>query len=284
MSLSVKNCNICPRHCNINRNYNNGFCNEQNTIKIAKIIKNFKWEEPCLSDKKGVLAIFFSGCNLRCDYCQNHEISRGQIGKNYSINEFINLIEKEQLDCDAIDLITPTHFSKNLIEAFKKINKKVPVIWNTSSYETTQNIENINNFVDIYLADLKYSNNELGQKFSQCLDYFSYALPAIKKMCELKQDKFDNEIMKQGVIIRHLVLPNYIQNSLNVLDVIKKEFANRKISIMSQFTPNGKSILNRKLNSIEYKTVIRHMEKINLDNGYIQDFESANESFIPKFI
>ena len=102
MSLSVKNCNICPRHCNINRNYNNGFCNEQNTIKIAKIIKNFKWEEPCLSDKKGVLAIFFSGCNLRCDYCQNHEISRGQIGKNYSINEFINLIEKEQLDCDAM--------------------------------------------------------------------------------------------------------------------------------------------------------------------------------------
>jgi len=276
-------CNICPRKCKIDRTLNVGFCNEKETIKIAKTIKNFKWEEPCLADDRGTFAIFFSGCNLRCDYCQNYQISRGSVGQEFSIDEFCKLIEENQNLHSSIDLITPTHFSKQLIEAFRKIDKKIPIIWNTNGYETVETIQNVSSFVDVFLTDLKYSNDQLGKKFSKCSDYFSHTLPAIKSMCNLKQDIEENDILKQGVIIRHLVLPNHITNSFDVLDIIKKEFPTRKISIMSQFTPNGQGELNRKLTKIEYKAVLSHLKKLNLQNGFIQDFESADNSFVPNF-
>jgi len=276
-------CNICPRNCNINRDKQTGFCKETQTIRIAKIIEHFCWEEPCLSNKKGTLAIFFSGCNLRCDYCQNYEISRGGVGKTYSIDEFVNLIEEKQKSHSSIDLITPTHFSKQLTQAFMRIHKQVPVIWNTNSYETIENIENVSKFVDIFLADLKYSNDIIGKKFSQCSDYNTIAISAIKKMCQLKPDIFKHQVMQQGVIIRHLVLPDNVLNSLECLKQCKDLFPDRILSVMSQFTPNGKSSLNRKITPIEYKVVISHMEKLSLENGFIQELDSANEIFIPDF-
>ena len=276
-------CQTCPRKCKIDRNLSVGFCNEKNTIKIAKIIRNFAWEEPCITGKKKALAIFFSGCNLRCDYCQNFEISRGGVGKEYSIDEFVKLIETEQKNHSYIDLITPTHFSNELFEAFSKINKKIPVIWNTNSYETIENIEKVSSFVDIFLADLKYADDTLGQEFSLCKDYFSQSLPAIRQMCKLKKDIYKKNEMKQGVIIRHLVLPDHAKNSIAVLDVIKENFPDRKISLMSQFTPNGHSRLDRKITQIEYKAVLAHLEKLGFSDGYIQDFESANDCFVPNF-
>ncbi len=276
-------CVTCPRHCHVNRNTKVGFCNENAKIKIAKIIKHFSWEEPCLADEKGTLAIFFSGCNLRCDYCQNYEISRGGVGKEFSVEEFCELIEKEQKEHSSIDLITPTHFSENLCEAFEKIKKQVPVIWNTNGYETVENIEKISKFVDIFLTDFKYADENLAKTFSKCENYLASVLPATKKMCTLKPDRFDGNIMKQGVIIRHLVLPNYVTNSLKVLDMIKANFPDRMISLMSQFTPNGKSSLNRKLTAIEYKTVLAHAKNLRLENGFIQDFDSASTQFIPNF-
>ena len=276
-------CQTCPRKCKIDRAFSVGFCNEKNTLKIAKIIKNFKWEEPCITGQKGALAIFFSGCNLRCDYCQNFEISRGGVGKEYSINEFVKLIESEQKNHSYIDLITPTHFSNQLFLAFSKINKKIPVVWNTNSYETIENIEKVSSFVDIFLADLKYADDKLGEKFSLCKDYFSQSLPAIKRMCELKKDIYRGDGMQQGVVIRHLVLPYHTKNSLDVLDVIKEHFSDRKISLMSQFTPNGHGNLDRKLTPIEYKTVLSHLEKLGLCDGYVQDFESASDCFVPNF-
>lgn len=276
-------CAICPRHCNIDRKTKTGFCNESSVIKIAKVIKNFMWEEPCITGDKGSLAIFFSGCNLRCDYCQNYEISRGGIGENYTIQKFIKLIEDNQEQHSSIDLITPTHFSEQLLQAFSRFKPKIPVVWNTNGYETVENINKISSFVDVFLTDLKYSNDQLGQQFSLCKDYFSATLPAIKQMCKNKPDVIDNEFMSQGVIIRHLVLPGYVQNSISVLNTINDNFPTRKISIMSQFTPNGKSSLNRKLKPIEYKTIITHLNSLELSNGYIQDFESADECFVPKF-
>ena len=276
-------CQSCPRGCKVNRTLSKGFCNENDTIRIAKVIKNFRWEEPCITGEKGCLAIFFSGCNLRCDYCQNYEISRGGVGKDYTINEFCKLIEEYQDSHSFIDLITPTHFSKPLLSAFSKINKKIPVIWNTNSYETLENIQQVSKFVDIFLADLKYCNNEIGRDFSKCGDYFSYALPAIKQMCALKPDIIADDIMKQGVVIRHLVLPGLMQNSIQVLNLINDNFPTRKISLMSQFTPNGKSKLNRKLRPIEYKTILKHLESLEISNGYVQDFESADECFVPNF-
>ncbi len=277
-------CSICPRRCNVDRLKYLGFCKEKNTIKIAKIIKNFQWEEPCITGEKGCLTIFFSGCNLRCSYCQNYDISRGGVGKDYTIEEFVKLIEENQDNHSSIDLITPTHFSAELAKAFEKINKKIPVIWNTNSYETIENINLVSKFVDVFLADLKYSNNSLGQKFSVCKDYFSAALPAIKQMCKNKPDVFEKDFLSQGVVIRHLVLPGYVKNSLEVLDIIAQNFADRKISLMSQFTPNGKDELNRKITPIEYKTVLNHLYKLDLQNGYIQDFESASDSFVPNFM
>lgn len=279
----IELCNTCPRHCNIDRSQNAGFCNEHETIKIAKIIKNFQWEEPCITGSKGALAIFFSGCNLRCDYCQNYEISRGGMGTEYSVDEFVKLIEENQSTHSSIDLITPTHFSVALAKAFSKIKKQIPVVWNTNGYETTDNINLVSNFVDIFLTDFKYADDSLGQQFSKCQNYFSAALPALTAMCNLKPDIMENEFMKQGVVIRHLVLPGYVDNSLKVLDIINDYFPTRKISIMSQFTPNKKSKLDRKLNPIEYKAVLAHLENLELSNGYVQDFDSASDVFVPDF-
>ncbi len=277
-------CQICPRKCKINRNQQKGFCNENSKLRIAKIIKNFQWEEPCVTGEKGTLAIFFSGCNLRCDYCQNFDISRGGVGKLYTIEEFCSLIEENQDSHSSIDLITPTHFSDTLCEAFSKINKKIPVVWNTNGYETIENIQKVSKFVDVFLTDFKYGNDEIGKKFSNCDNYFTMTRPAISEMCKLKPDIMDGDFMKQGVIIRHLVLPRLMQNSFDVLDEIKKNFPTRKISLMSQFTPNGHSKLDRKLKPIEYKAVLLHMQKLGLENGYIQDFESANDCFVPNFV
>lgn len=279
----MANCNLCPRHCNVDRTSKRGFCNEQETLRIAKIIENFEWEEPCITGSKGALAIFFSGCNLRCDYCQNYEISSGGVGQEYSIEEFCKLIEEKQDNHSSIDLVTPTHFSSTLKKAFSQIKTKIPVVWNTNGYETVQNIEEVSSFVDIFLTDFKYADDEIGRQFSRCNDYFSVALPAITKMCQLKNDIMQEDFMKQGVLIRHLVLPDYLDNSISVLNIIKENFADRKISIMSQFTPNGKSKLNRKLKPIEYKLILAHMEKLGLTNGYFQDCNSANDVFVPKF-
>ena len=275
-------CTICPRGCKIDRKSAKGFCNENKKIRVAKILKHFKWEEPCLCGK-GCLAIFFSGCNLRCDYCQNYEISRGGVGKEYSADEFANLIKENLTDEDFIDLITPTHFSHELEKAFSLLNLNIPVIWNTNGYETEENIERVSKFVDVFLTDFKYAENTLAQKYSKCSDYVEKTLLSTKKMCDLKPDIFENELLKQGVVIRHLVLPNHVSNSLKVLDIIKANFPNRKVSVMSQFTPNGKSSLNRKITKIEYKLVLSHMEKLGLENGYFQEFDSANECFIPNF-
>lgn len=278
-------CNTCPRHCNIDRHSQKGFCQEKETIKIAKVIKHFKWEEPCLADEdKGCLAIFFSGCNLRCDYCQNYKISRGGVGKEYSVEDLVELLEKEQKNHSSIDLITPTHFSTQLCKVFEKAKIDIPIIWNTNSYETVENIEKVSQFVDIFLADLKYADDELGKTFSKCDNYFSQSIKAIETMCKLKPDIYQNKIMKQGVIIRHLVLPNHVSNSIKVLDIIKQNFPTRKISLMSQFTPNGQSSLNRKITPIEYKAVLTHLNKLKLENGFLQDFESADCTFIPEFM
>lgn len=283
--LTMKDfCSICPRACRIDRQTSVGFCAEHEKIRIAKVVEHFKWEEPCLSDDRGVLAIFFSGCNLKCEYCQNHEISRGGVGEEYSVEQFVNLVEEKQDSHSAIDLITPTHFSKELSIAFSKIRKHVPVIWNTNGYETVENIRHISEFVDIFLPDFKYSSDALGQKFSKCKDYFSNALPAIQEMCLQKSDQYSEDLtMKRGVIIRHLVLPGYVKNSLDTLDIISKYFPDRTISLMSQFTPNGYGSLNRKITPLEYKLVLTHFQNLGLSKGYFQDYSSADKVFVPDF-
>lgn len=277
-------CNACPRKCNIDREKEFGFCQETNKIRIAKIIDNFKWEEPPISGKNGTCAIFFSGCNLKCSFCQNYKISRGKIGNLYSTNEFVELLKKiDNSDNESIDLITPTHFTDQIIEALKIYKPKKKIVWNSSGYENEEKIGEIAKYVDIFLPDFKYFSSELSLKYSKANDYFTIASKAIKRMSVLKPNAYKNDELIQGVIIRHLVLPNNVKDSFEILNFIKKEISNPIISIMGQFIPSGEDKEGRKLNHLEYKAVLSHIKKLQLNEGFIQDLSSADENYIPDF-
>lgn len=278
-------CYDCPRNCGVDRKYEVGFCRAGEKIRIAKIIENFMWEEPCISGDKGCLAIFFSGCNLRCSFCQNFDISHALKGDEYTCEEFRKLLKGYELRrFSCIDLITPTHFSSQIIQALKGEKWEIPIVWNSGGYEKRETIEKLSDVVDVFLPDFKYFSSELSQNLSGCKDYFSVTLGAIKKMRDMKNKNiFSKEgILEKGVLIRHLVLPDKAKDSFMVLDAIKEEIKEPFVSIMSQFTPHGDK-LKRKLYPLEYKSVVAHAEKLGLIDGYIQEFSSADENFIPKF-
>lgn len=279
-------CYDCPRKCGVDRSKQKGFCQEGDKIRVAKIIENFMWEEPCISGDKGCLAIFFSGCNLRCSFCQNYEISHGSKGDFYSPEEFCELLKSYDLTrFSSVDLITPSHFSSALIEALAKENWNLPIVWNSSGYESEETIERLAKVVDVFLPDFKYYSQDLSLSLSGAQDYFEVAKKAIIKMREIRPNNIfsSNGVLKEGVLIRHLVLPGHAKDSFKVLETIKDEVSNPFISLMSQFTPHGQNELNRKLIPLEYKSVLAHAEKLGLNDGYFQEFASADENFIPNF-
>ncbi len=280
----MEKCFDCPRNCGIDREQGVGFCKESGKIRVAKIIENFMWEEPCISGDKGALAIFFSGCNLKCSFCQNKEISHIGKGNLYTPAEFRNLILSYDLSkFSSIDLVTPTHFSSLLIEALCGLKLSIPVVWNSSGYEKVEIIEKVSTIADVFLPDFKYYDNSLAMSLSKAGDYFEIASKAIRKMRELKpQNIFKNGVLQKGVLIRHLALPGQVNDSKKILDFIKEKINNPQVSLMSQFIPLGGQI-NRRLYPLEYKTLLAYALKLGLNDGYIQDFESADESFIPKF-
>lgn len=261
-----------------------GFCREGQDIRIAKIIENFKWEEPCVSGDKGALAIFFSGCNLRCQFCQNYEISHIGKGQSYSVSEFARLLESYNLNnYESIDLVTPSHFSMQIIQAMKLVKPKVKVVWNSNGYESEEVIKLIAPHVDIFLVDLKFYDPNLSLRVAGAKDYFEVAGKAIKLMSSLKPNKFEEGKLVSGVLIRHLILPGQVKDSIKLLNFIKENFKQPCVSIMSQFTPTGRGEFSRKITPLELKTVLAHAERIGLDNGYFQDITSASDCFIPKF-
>ncbi len=277
-------CYDCPRECGVDRNQNLGYCREKNKIRVSKVIENFMWEEPCISGEKGALAIFFSGCNLRCSFCQNYEISHVGKGDYYTAEEFRKFILSFDLEKYAsIDLVTPTHFSSLLIEALSGLNLPIPVVWNSNGYEKVEIIEKLVNIVDVFLVDFKYVDIKLSKQLSYCEDYFDYASKVVIKMTTLKQNIIENGIMKQGVLIRHLVLPGYSKDSFKVLDFIKDNIAEPFIALMSQFTPTTNSSIKNKLLPLEFKAVLAHAEKCGLNDGYFQDLSSSSCEFVPKF-
>lgn len=277
-------CFDCPRKCGVDRSEKKGFCGEGDKIRISKIIENFSWEEPCISGDKGALAIFFSGCNLRCEFCQNYSISHVGKGDYFSPKQFRKLLESYDLKkFSSIDLITPTHFSSLLYEALKGFVSPIPIVWNSSGYESEEMIEKIGEVVDVFLPDFKYYSSELSKKLSLAEDYFVVAKNAIKKMRQIKKENiFDEDVLKSGLLIRHLVLPGYIEDSKMILSTIKEDIDKPLISLMSQYVPIGKN-LTRKIYPLEYKIVLDFAEKIGLKDGYFQDFDSANKNFIPDF-
>lgn len=275
-------CNDCPRRCGIDRDGNKaGVCGEGLSARIAKIISPFTYEEPCLGE---LSALFFSGCNLRCTYCQNIAISRGGAGKIYTDEQ---LAEAFDGAVGALDLVTPTHFVGAIERALFLCKTKKRIIYNTSGYETESGVKRAAAFSDVFLTDLKYVGGGISSKYSAAPDYFkraSKALIAMRSTSDEWAEINGARVLVRGLVVRHLVLPGHAADSMRALDFIKNELgADTVISLMSQFTPNGVGEPARKLKPLEYKLVVEHAMKLGLKNGYMQDFSSACAEYTPSF-
>ena len=277
-------CEDCPRLCKIDRKDQIGFCGGKDKILVAKVIKNFMWEEPSICFDKGVTAIFFSSCNLKCEFCQNKKISREACGKEYTVEGFVKLLKKlDEETTDGIDLISPTHFSTLLLKVFAQYKPKNKVIWNSNGYERKEIVEKLSTYVDVFLPDFKYFSNELAFRLSKCLCYRENCEKAIEVMVEKKPNIFNGKEMVQGVIIRHLILPDEVDDSCKVLEEIRRLFPDVYLSLMCQFTPTGEGEKKRKITPLEYKIVLSKFKKLGLKNGYMQDFDSSSDDFVPNF-
>lgn len=289
----LEECTLCPRKCRVNRLKNEiGICKANQNVKIGLANLHF-YEEPCISGLSGSGTVFFSGCNLRCCFCQNYKISQEFNGKEISIedlgDEFIRL---QNENANNINLVTGFMYVPQIIEAIKIAKIKglhIPIVYNTSGYEELETIKMLNGYVDIYLPDIKYYYNEIGSSLSKVNDYFEIATKAIKEMYnQVGSPVFNsNGILKKGLIIRHLVLPNHIRNSKMVLKWIKENFdTNVYVSVMAQYFPSYKANyttdVNRKLSSEEYKEIESYVSKLNI-KGYIQDLEDNEEKYVPNF-
>ena len=289
----LNSCNLCPRNCNVNRNNNEiGYCGASNQMVIAKAYLHM-WEEPCISGSVGSGTIFFSYCNLRCIFCQNYDISTLHKGNIVSINRLKEIcLELQEKGALNINLVTPTHYVPLIVEALKLAKKEgltIPIIYNTSSYENISTIKLLEGIVDIYLPDLKYYDDIYGIKYSNCNNYFKYASSAIEEMYkQVGKCVFDNNgIIKKGVIVRHLMLPDNIEDSKNIINYLYNKYKdNIYISIMNQYTPLRRleyENLNRKVNDTEYDELINYAYDLGIRNAYIQEGETQKESFIPDF-
>ena len=284
-------CNLCPRKCNINRKLTAGFCGMKDEIIIRKVMIH-KHEEPILTSKSdsGSGAIFFAGCNLKCVYCQNYDVSHSSTGLKVTTQELANLFKQLELNgAGNIDLVSPTHFSDQIVAALKIYKPKVPVIWNSSGYESPETIEKLNGLIDIYLTDFKYAENHSALKYSKASNYVENAKNALIEMKnQIPNNYFVDRKLVKGIIVRHLVLPTLIKDSIEVLNIVNNILGNSAIiSIMSQFTPIKElekyPELNRRITPLEYKMVLSHAKKLKLNNAFIQDLESASSEYTPCF-
>lgn len=295
MLIDLEKCNICPHQCSINRkNGEIGRCKAKDTVKIA-LCSIHKFEEPCISGEKGSGTIFFSNCNLNCIYCQNYEISQLGKGKEYTIEELAQMMLKQQeADAQNINLVTPTSYVPQIIEAIKIAKKRglsIPIVYNTNSYEKIETLKLLEGYIDIYLPDLKYADNKLGEKYSHINNYFEIATNAIiemKRQVGRKPIFDENGVMQRGVIVRHLVLPNYIENSKNVLKWLKENTNQEEyISIMAQYFPTFRAkqdkYLDRKLTKEEWNEIENYIENLGFENGFIQELGEHEEEYVPNW-
>ena len=290
----LEKCTICPHNCGINRTNNQiGRCKSKDTVKIA-LYSTHNFEEPCISGKKGSGTVFFSNCNMNCVFCQNYEISQLGKGKEVTIEDLADIMLKQQeKGVENINLVTPTSYALHIIEAIKQAKSKglvIPIVYNTNGYENVETLKLLEGYIDIYLPDLKYYYNELGKSFSKVDNYFEIATSAIKEMYrQVGVPQLNkNGIMKKGLMIRHLILPNQTENSKQILKWIKENLDNNiYVSIMAQYFPTYKAKeldeLNRKLTKEEYEDVENYLYKLNLENGYIQELGEHEEEYVPKW-
>lgn len=287
-------CNVCPHKCKVNRlEGKSGRCKCNDKIKIA-LVSTHMYEEPCISGTNGSGTIFFSNCNLSCKFCQNYEISQLGKGHEITIEELASIMVKQQeAGVHNINLVTPTMYAYQIIEAIKIARKNglnIPIIYNSNGYENIETIKALKGYIDVYLPDLKYYSNEIAVKYSKAPNYFEIASKAILKMInQVGAPEFDEDgIIKKGVMIRHLVLPNHIQNSKNVLKWIKENIPEKiYIDVMAQYFPTYKAkedeLINRKLTKREYKEIENYFYLLDLKNGYIQELGEHEEEYVPKW-
>ena len=288
-------CNICPRECNVDRSQGIGVCGESNKVRVALVSKHM-WEEPCISGENGSGTVFFTGCPLHCVYCQNSIIANENHGREVTIEELADIFLKQQESgVHNINLVTPTHFVIQIRDALLIAKEKgliIPVVYNTGSYEKVESLRLLEGLVDIYLPDMKYFSKELAQKYSKASDYFEVAMAAIEEMYrQVGEAQFgEDEMMKKGVIVRHLLLPGSICDSRKVIKALFDKFGDSVyISIMNQYTPMegiGEKYpeLANRVTEKDYDELVDYAIDLGVENGFIQEGETASESFIPDFL
>ena len=289
----LKKCTICPHKCGIDRTKNIGRCKSTDKVKIA-LYSTHNFEEPCISGEKGSGTIFFSNCNLNCVFCQNYEISQQGRGKEIEIEELAEIMLKQQeKGVENINFVTPTSYSIQIKEAIiiaKENGLKIPIVYNTNGYENVETLRELEGLIDIYLPDLKYYYNSLGKEFSKVDNYFEIATNAIKEMYRQVGRPILNEkgVMQKGLMVRHLILPNNIENSKRCLKWLKENFNDKiYISLMAQYFPTYKakeiSEINRKLTPKEYEEIENYLYDLDIENGYIQELGEHEEEYVPKW-
>ena len=288
--LSYTHCTLCPRRCGVDRTRGQlGFCKMPGQIHAARAGVHY-WEEPVISGSFGSGAVFFSGCTLKCAFCQNYDISQENFGKPMTSAElraaFERLIDE---GVQNINLVTPTHFLPDILPALEP-KLPVPVVYNCGGYESVETLRQLEGKIDVYLPDFKYSDNALAKKLSSAPDYFEMASAAILEMYrQVGKPVLEDDEMKRGVLVRHLVLPGCVDNSLGVLDWVAEHFRSGDIlfSLMSQYVPMGRAVemppFDRRITELEYDSVLSYMMLLGIEDGYTQDFSSAERGYTPSF-
>lgn len=290
----LQNCNMCPRNCGINRLIGEkGFCKAGKEVSVARVsLHNF--EEPCISGEMGSGTVFFSNCSLECVFCQNHEISQEQVGKEISIHRLSDIfIELQNNKAHNINLVTPTHYAVQIKEALKEAKAKglkIPVIYNSSGYENVSTIKYLEGYIDVYVPDFKYYNNKYAEKYSNADNYFNYAKEAINEMIsQVGKTKFDEKgLINKGVIIRHMMLPGLLFDSKKIIDYIYDNYSDQVyLSIMNQYTPmfNASKYpeISKPLNPKHYDALISYALEKGITKGFIQEEGTSSEEFVPEF-
>lgn len=285
-------CTLCPRRCGTDRRTAPGFCGQTDKIKIARAALHM-WEEPCISGTRGSGAVFFCGCNLKCVYCQNIEISHGKTGRYINTKRLAEIFAGLAAQgAHNINLVTPTHYAPQIAEALALTGGlDIPVVCNCGGYEAADGLSIMSGFADIYLTDIKYADDGLAKRYSMADNYFDTALAALCTMLKSAGNPvIDSDgIMQSGVIVRHLVLPSHRSDSIEILRRLKAKFGTEAfiLSLMSQFTPNGAlngyPEINRKLTSFEYRSVCDAAYDLGFTNAYVQERSSATKQYLPKF-
>lgn len=294
MFEELTKCTVCPHNCKVNRTEGKiGRCKANDKVKVALASLHY-FEEPCISGEKGSGTVFFSNCNMSCKFCQNYKISAEGKGEEITIEELANtFLELQEKGANNINLVTPTIYVYQIIEAIKIAKKNglnIPIIYNSNGYESLETLKSLKGHIDVYLPDLKYYYDDIAIKYSGVKEYFNIATEAIQEMYrQVGVPKFNKDgIIQKGIIIRHLVLPNNIQNSKMVLNWIKYNIdSNVYVSIMAQYFPSYKANeieeLSRKLKKEEYEEIEAFVYKLGIENGYMQDLGEHEEEYVPDF-